>query len=217
MLFRSGGKLFRSVRIANAIEAAPECAQRDRFMALAESHSLRPYLAIGRGYQGELAIRRGDARNGVASLRGCLKDLHVARYEVLSTAFYIPLIQGLAAIDRVSEAITLVNEVIRRVKANGELTYLPELLRLKGGLLLSIPQPGAGDAEQYFIHSLELSRRQGALAWELRTAIDLAALLAAQGQIEGARAFLQPVFKQFKEGFDTVDLTAAQRLLAALS
>jgi len=189
----------------------------DRFMALAESHSLRPYLAIGRGYQGELAIRRGDARNGVASLRGCLKDLHVARYEVLSTAFYIPLIQGLAAIDRVSEAITLVNEVIRRVKANGELTYLPELLRLKGGLLLSIPQPGAGDAEQYFIHSLELSRRQGALAWELRTAIDLAALLAAQGQIEGARAFLQPVFKQFKEGFDTVDLTAAQRLLAALS
>ena len=32
------------------------------------------------------------------------------------------------------------------------------------------------------MQSLELSRRQGARAWELRTAIDLAALLAGQGR-----------------------------------
>jgi hypothetical protein len=32
----------------------------DRFVSHAESHSLGPYLALGRGYRGELAIRRGD-------------------------------------------------------------------------------------------------------------------------------------------------------------
>ena len=56
------------------------------------------------------------------------------------------------------------------------------------------------------MQSLDLSRRQGARAWELRTATDFAALLAAQGQSESARALLRPVFEQFAEGFDTADL-----------
>jgi tetratricopeptide (TPR) repeat protein len=189
----------------------------DRFIILAESHSLRPYLAVARGYQGELAIRRGDAQGGIESLRGCLEDLHAARYELLTTAFYIPLVQGLAVIDRGSEALTMVDKVIRRVEADGGFTYLPELLRIKGGLLLSVPRPNADDAERCFIHALELSRQQGALAWELRTATDLATLLAAQGRLESAQAVLQPVFGRFEEGFDTADLIAAQRVLKTLS
>ncbi len=61
---------------------------------------------------------------------------------------------------------------------------MPELLRVKGSLLSSKPQPSVDDAEKYFTQSLELSRRQGARAWELRTATDLAALLADQGRSE---------------------------------
>jgi predicted ATPase len=61
-----------------------------------------------------------------------------------------------------------------------------------------------------------LSRRQGARAWELRTAVDYAALLAARGQGGSARALLQPLRDQFVEGLDTVDLKAAERLLATL-
>jgi predicted ATPase len=65
--------------------------------------------------------------------------------------------------------------------------------------------------------SLELSRRQGARAWELCTATDLARLLSAQGRGQDARALLQPVFEQFTEGSDTADLKAAERLLATLA
>jgi predicted ATPase len=50
----------------------------------------------------------------------------------------------------------------------------------------------------------------------LRTAIDLAGLLADQGRREGSRALLRPVFEQFAEGLDTADLKAAERLLATL-
>ena len=50
------------------------------------------------------------------------------------------------------------------------------------------------------MQSLDLSRRQGARAWELRTAIDLAALLAAQRRRERARAILQPVFDAIRRG-----------------
>ena len=60
---------------------------------------------------------------------------------------------------------------------------MPELLRVKGSLLLSMPQPSGDEAEMCFMQSLELSRRQGARAWELRTAIDLAALLGRSGTL----------------------------------
>jgi hypothetical protein len=64
--------------------------------------------------------------------------------------------------------------------------------------------------------SLELSRRQGATAWELRTSIDLASVRADQGRSDEARTLLQPVFSRFLEGSDTADVRAAQDLLAAV-
>jgi predicted ATPase/DNA-binding winged helix-turn-helix (wHTH) protein len=189
----------------------------DRFISRAETHSLGPYLAVGRGLKAVLAIRRGNAENGVEILQGCLERLHAARYELLTTAFNISLVQGLAAMGRFAEGLALIDETVQLVDANGEASFMPELLRLKAGLLLSMPQPSPGDAEMYFMQSLELSRRQGARAWELRTAMDLATLLAAHGKSESARELLRPVFEQFVEGFDTSDLKAAERLLATLS
>jgi len=66
------------------------------------------------------------------------------------------------------------------------------------------------------MQSLDWSRRQGARAWELRTAIDLADLRNGQGRSEAARALLQPMLAQFEEGLDTPDLKAGARLLASL-
>jgi predicted ATPase len=182
----------------------------------AESHSLGPLIAVGRCRKGELAIRRGNAEDGVASLQASLDKIHAVRYELLTTEFNISLVQGLAAIGRSDEGITLIDETIRRVETDGDVSYMPELLRVKGGLLVSMPQPRVDDAEMYFMQSLELSRRQGARAWELRTAIDLAGLSVDQGRSDGARGLLRPVFEQFDEGSDTADLKAAERLLATL-
>src|SRR5262249_957931 len=147
----------------------------DWFISHAESHGLLPWLTVGRGIKGQLTLRRGDTEEGVRNLRGCLKELHATRYELLTTEFNIALAQGLATIGRLAEGMTLIDETIRLVEANGDLVYLPELLRVKGGLILSMPQPSTDDAEMCFAQSLELSRRQGARAWELRTAVDLAA------------------------------------------
>jgi hypothetical protein len=184
-------------------------------IAHADSHSLAPYHAAGRGLKAQLAIRRGDAAGGVETLRVCLDELHTARYELLTTAFNISLVQGLAAIGQSAEGLTLIEETIGR-EANGDIAYLPELLRVKGGVILSMPQPNSDAAERCFRESLDLSRRQGARAWELRTAVDLAALWASQGRHAVAKALLQPVFEQFVEGADTADLGSAERLLASL-
>jgi predicted ATPase len=188
----------------------------DWLISHAESHSLGPYLAVGRGYKGAVAVRKGDAKGGVESLQACLKQLRTMRYEMRCTEFKLSLVQGLLGIGEFAEGMTLVDETIRLVEANGELLYMPEALRVKGTVLLSNRSRRLDDAQMYFIQSLDWSRRQGARSWELRTAIDLAALWAAQGQFEGALALLSPIFEQFVEGFDTADLKAAEHLLATL-
>jgi predicted ATPase len=126
------------------------------------------------------------------------------------------LARGFAGTGRFMEAVTLMDETIGMVEASGGTTYSPELLRLKSSILLAMPEPGIEDAEMCFMQSLELSRRQGARAWELRTATDLAALWAKQGRSNDARALLRPVFEQFTEGLDTADLKAAEELLKTL-
>ncbi|MBB2161646.1 ATP-binding protein [Gluconacetobacter sacchari] len=189
----------------------------DRLFARATLHSLGPYLAVGRGFQGELAIRRGDADAGVRSLQHGLTELHTAPYELLTTPLNIALVQGLGATRRFAEALALIDETIQSVEANGDLCYMPELLRVKANLALATSRPDTDEAETYFARSLEHSRHQGARAWELRTAIDLAGLLAARNERRHAREILDPPFESFTEGLDTVDLKAAASLLVTLS
>jgi tetratricopeptide (TPR) repeat protein len=189
----------------------------DWFISRAGTRSFGPYFDVGQGLKGELAIRRGDVEAGVSILRDCLERLHAARYERFTTRFHLMIARGLAGSGRHAEAVTLVDETIGMVEAGGGTTYSPELLRLKGSFLLSMPIPRIEDAEGCFTRSLELSRRQGARAWELRTATDLAALWAKQGHSDDAQALLRPVFAQFTEGSGTVDFKAAEQLLAILS
>jgi tetratricopeptide (TPR) repeat protein len=182
----------------------------------AESHSLRPYLAVARGYKGTLAVGRGDAGTGVQDLQSCLERLHAMRYRMLNSGFKLSLVQGFVAIGLFDEALALIHETIRLVEANGDLVHMPEALRVQGRVVLSLPKPRVQDAERCFADSLGWSRRQGARSWELRTAVDLAALWVVQGQRERAQAFLKPIFEMFADGLDTTDLQAARQLLATL-
>jgi predicted ATPase len=149
-------------------------------------------------------------------LRACaMEALHATHYELLTTTLNIGLAQGLAATGQVADALARIDATIRLVDENGDLSQMPELLRVKGGLHLAMPGPNVVDAETSLIRSLELSRRQGAHAWELRTASDLAKLMIDRGERDRARELLQPVFARFTEGFDTADLKAAEGLLAS--
>ena len=188
----------------------------DRLVAHAQSHSLGPYLHVGHGYKGTLAIRRGYEKDGVETLQDCLKHCHVLRYEMRNTEFKIVLAQGLLTIGQVDKAIKLVDDTISQVETNGDFFFMPETLRVRGCAALLRQNPRVDDAETWFRRSLELSRRQGAQAWELRTAIDLAALLVGQGRADNAYRLLQPIFGRFVEGLETADLKAANRLLTDL-
>jgi predicted ATPase/DNA-binding winged helix-turn-helix (wHTH) protein len=188
----------------------------------AESHSLGPFLQVGRAYKGILAICSGNPKAGVQILQDCLNHLHgrdTEFYMVLKqrrTEFNVVLTHGLMAIGRGDEGMALIDETIRRIEEIGELYCMPEALRMRGCALLASPESRVDEAEACFIRSLEWSRRQGARGWELRTAIDLARLLADRGKPEDGRKLLQPILEQFLEGRDTADPQTAERLLAEL-
>ena len=188
----------------------------DLCLSLAEANALGPLKAVGQGRKAELAIKRGNTNAGVKNLQAILERLRAARHEILNTEFTIALAQGLSAIGRPSEGKVLIDERIQQVEVGGETLYVPELLRLRGRVLLSMRELDPREAEICFKESLELSRRQGARAWELRTAGDLAKLLAERGESENGRTLLQPVYAGFSEGFETADLRAAEELLASL-
>jgi tetratricopeptide (TPR) repeat protein len=188
----------------------------DLLISRAESHSLAPYLLVARGFKSEVAIRRGDPKGGVERLQDSLQRLHATPYELLTTELNLSLAWGLSAIGQVDEAISLIDESLAQVETNGNLLYTPELLRVKGTILLLLPEPNRNNAEACFLQALALSRDQGARAWELRAAIDLAKLLADRGEIDGAHELLRPVFEHFVEGLGTADLKAAENLLATL-
>ena len=91
-----------------------------------------------------------------------------------------------------------------------------EIHRLRGETTLLLPD-GAANAEQSFRHALDLARKSGARAWELRAATSLATLLASTNQRAEARESLNSALAQFTEGFDTYDLIQAKSLLTDLS
>ena len=101
--------------------------------------------------------------------------------------------------------------------SNKEFWYLPELLRIKGEVLLRQRGPDAPrEAERWFLESLDWSRRQRTAGWELRTAVSLGDLWRHQGRAEDARNLIAASYTRFTEGFETADLQAARRLLSEL-
>ncbi|TYM00352.1 AAA family ATPase [Bradyrhizobium rifense] len=188
----------------------------DRFIAHAASRSMGPYLAAGRGVKGELAIRRGDAESGVATIGRCLQELHESGYELLTTTFNIALVHGHLALGQIERSAQLIDDAIRLVERSGDHLYMPELLRMKGKVLLSRPQPNIEEAERHIREALELSRRTGAKAWELRAAIDLAQLLADQQRGKDAKPLLRSALEGFAHGSETADIRAATALLKKL-
>jgi predicted ATPase len=198
------------------LEAAGHYA--DVLLDHAKRHALVHWQLYGWGYQGAVAIRRGDFATGLRLLRSCFEEL--GETGITAPRFMrfaaVDLAEGLGNAGEIADALDVSDDAIARAERTEELWQLAELLRVKGELLLlqdAAPQAAAAD---YFKQALDLARRQGALSWELRAATSLARLLRDQGCPAEAQALLQPIYDRFAEGFETADLKAAVAFLDTL-
>ena len=83
-------------------------------------------------------------------------------------------------------------------------------------LLAQLQQP-ASAAQRCLTEAISIAQKQEAKFWELRAAMALAQLWARLGRRVEARELLVPVYGWFTEGFDTVDLKEAKKLLHELA
>ncbi len=191
----------------------------DMLLDHAKRHALAHWQLYGWGYQGAVAIRRGDVAIGLDLLRSCFKELGetgiTAPRFMRFAAVYMA--EGLGKVGHIDDALDAIADAIARAERTEELWQLAELLRAKGELvILQDAAPQAAAAEDYFRQALDWAHRQGALSWELRAAASFARLLRDEGRLTDAMALLQPVYDRFTEGFETADLKAAKTLLDGL-
>ena len=183
-----------------------------------ERHAIRVWRLWAGCFKGMVIARRGDVEAGLAILRSELESAGDARF---LPRFLFPLgkfAMYLGEAGEVAQGLSIVNEVLERCKARDERWYLPELLRIRGGLLLKEAQHQSAEAaEQCFDEALQLARQQGALFWELRSTLSLARLRVAQARPADAVRILVPVCEAFTEGAGVADLREAQALVERLS
>jgi hypothetical protein len=113
------------------------------------------------------------------------------------------------ALESIDEALVLSQET--------QIVYeRPELMRLKGEILLAL-SPGAPEkAREHFLQAAECAAAFEEKMWQLRAETSLARLWAQAGRQKEARDRLRAVYNWFTEGFDAADLIQAHNLLQAI-
>ena len=187
----------------------------ERLIDHSARHFLGPYHAVGIGQKGELMLRRGDLAGGIEHLRRSQATLYATRHRIMTTVFATALAEGLVAQNQPAEALRTIDEAIAEVPDHGESFDMPEMLRVKGDILAR--SGNVPEAESCLRKSLDLSRRQSALGWELRGAISLGRVWHQAGRRDDARTLLAPLVARYQEGLKTRDLVAARELLNTLN
>jgi predicted ATPase len=187
-----------------------------RLSTIATKHHLFTYARAAVGWQGRLAISRGDLSRGVELLRLALAALHEDGYELYRPEFSLTLAEGLAKTGERELAYSTICEAVSWAETRGRVLELIELSRVKGEILISMSQQDTSEGEACLLQSLQLARERGLLSLELRTGISLARFWADRAQRSKALELLHPIFDRFSEGFQTRDLVAAAKLLQQL-
>ena len=186
----------------------------EQLIVYAGRYSLAPYRVLGIALKGELAIAREEPEAGLDLLRGALETLRAQQFNLLITGFIGALAEGLRKTGQFKEALFTINGAIARATNSGVEIDLSELLRIKSQILAA--RHDRESALNCLTEALTVARAQSALAWELRSAMALARLLAEDGQRDQARHALAIVYDRFTEGFETTDLKLARTLLEDL-
>jgi len=178
-----------------------------------ERHGIRLWGLWARAFNAAVVARRGDVATGLPLLREELNRAGDARF----LPRFLPLLGELAACfldaGQVDRGIGVIEDVLTRCNDRQELWYLPELLRIKGELMLRSARH-SDEAEARFREAMGIAAQQGARFWELRCATSLARSMSGAGWSAEARAVLDHVCGTFAEGSDIADMRMARDLIA---
>ena len=182
----------------------------ERLLVLAREHQFLGMLPFGSVFLGWALAEHGKPREGIELIRDGLDSM--VRAGAAATVLTV-LSEAQAAAGRFDEALGTIEQ--RLVFAKRSAIELQSVLWRRGELHQR--RGGETEAERDLREALEVTRRIGSKACELRATSSLVRLLMKQGKREEARAMLADIYNWFTEGFDTADLKDAKALLQELS
>jgi class 3 adenylate cyclase/predicted ATPase len=192
-------------------------AQVDELIALADERGAPYWKALGTAIRGWLFAVTGKASDAVWAITSGITSLRstgATLYEPRHLSF---LAMAYAELGQLDDAWRCIDDAIEKVERSKEKWGEAEVHRIAGEIALKSLAPDPEKAEAYFERALTIACQQQAKSWELRAAMSMARLWRNQGKREEARELLAPVYGWFTEGFDTLDLQEAKKLMDELS
>jgi predicted ATPase/DNA-binding winged helix-turn-helix (wHTH) protein len=188
----------------------------DRFLDLSAAHATKHGLTVWRAMatcaRGRWLLNNGKPFDFVA-YREALAELREGGFRMRYGNYLTNYGDALARRGDFEGGLAYIDEAIALSTSRGQFLGIAEMLRIKGDALRMQGAVGFSKAEACYFESLDWAHRQGALSWELRTAMSLLELRRAAGGDESAEALLSSTLARFTEGFQTGDLKQARALL----
>ncbi len=177
----------------------------------ARDHRLGLWHAHALAYRGEVLAERGEFAAAIADFR-----LAFLGFKEVVSGLRLPAHQGafahaLSRAGQLHEALAVAEEAIVQAERREERWCLPELLRIKGEILIA--RGTVEGAEAALLEAVEVSQSQGMRGWELRACVSLGTLWYDLGRGTEASDLVSVALAHFAEGAATTDVARARGLL----
>ncbi len=175
-----------------------------------------PYFAAyAETIQGWAVAQSGEKDKGIAIINKALESLSAIGASARQASF-LPLLADIHAKNNEhQEALAVLDKALGLIEESGERTAEIEI-RVMRGEILAATNAARAEVEAALQDALDLARKDGVRAMELRAATALARVWRDAGRRREALDLLTPVYSAFTEGLETVDLKASRKVLDEL-
>ena len=182
--------------------------------AIGRSHGVAQLASALDVYGGWAVAACGNPREGADRIRRGIAGW-LADGGRLPHAWYLSMLAWTYGLDRRFEQAE--DTLQDATAAIGELHMEEPIVAWTRADILRMAGADNATLETAWRAAIDSARAKDMPIFELRSTVGLAQLMAAGGQRSAAREMLAPAHAWFREGADTYDLLAAQRLLSALT
>jgi tetratricopeptide (TPR) repeat protein len=184
----------------------------DRATEHATRHGLTIWRAMTVGPRSRLALYTRQSVD-LHALREALAEVRDGGFRIRLPNYLTQYGEALARQGDLESGLSTIDEAIALARSTGQVVGIPEITRIKGNVIRFQAPEQWENAIGCYKESIELARREHALAWELRSAMSLVKLWRHHGGNAAAEDALALCFGRFTEGFSTGDLRQARALI----
>ena len=189
-------------------------ASVEEYVASAQRSGNPFYIALALSLDATARIARGEVDEGVAQLEAQFATMQALGSKLVDPLMVSFLAQAYLTAGRYDAGLALLDEHMARFERDGQVSILPDHLRLRAELVLAKDAAATDEALALLRRSMELARAHAARSFELRAALAEARILRELGREAEGRALVAAVYAGFTEGFGDPDLREAQTWLS---